>query len=51
MTAKMTFVGRKAAQAEEWKDTEEAIMTRKKEDIVEDKRWQKSVTPKQNNLL
>ena len=31
MTAKTTFVERKAAQAEEWKDTEGTIMARKKE--------------------
>lgn len=31
VTGKITFVGKKSTQAEEWMDTEEEIMTRKKE--------------------
>lgn len=31
VTAKITFVGKKSTQAEEWMDKEEEIMTRKKE--------------------
>lgn len=31
MTAKITFGGKKSAQAEEWMNTEEEIMTREKE--------------------